>query len=98
MTLTEANHVIFINEWWNPSTNAQSRDRVVRIGQERIVHVHRFRCRETVEEVLDEILSRKNETFTNIVDALAHGKDLTTSQSKDVLREAIERLPIPVQH
>lgn len=98
LTLTEANHVIFINEWWNPSTNAQSRDRVVRIGQERIVHVHRFRCRETIEEVLDRILSRKNETFSNIVDALAQGKDLTTSQSKDVLREAMERFPVPAQH
>ena len=94
LTLTEANHVIFINEWWNPSANAQSRDRVVRMGQERVVHVHRFRCRETIEEVLDEILNRKNETFANIVDALASGKDLTTSQSKELLREAVERLTI----
>ena len=95
LTLTEANHVIFINEWWNPSANAQSRDRVVRIGQERVVHVHRFRCRETIEEVLDEILSRKNETFANIVDALARGNDLSPSQSKELLKEAVERLTIP---
>jgi SNF2 family DNA or RNA helicase len=33
LTLTEANHVIFLNEWWNPSANAQARDRVLRIGQ-----------------------------------------------------------------
>ena len=34
LTLTEANHAVFINEWWGPSTNAQARDRVVRLGQE----------------------------------------------------------------
>ena len=56
MTLTEANHVVFINEWWNPSANAQARDRVVRLGQERVIHVHRFRCKGTIEEVLDQIL------------------------------------------
>ena len=95
LTLTEANHVIFINEWWNPSANAQARDRVVRLGQERVVHVHRFRCRETIEEVLDEILSRKNETFANVVDALARGEDLTPSQSKEVFKEVVERLTIP---
>ena len=50
LTLTEANHVIFINEWWNPSANAQARDRVVRLGQERVVQVHRFRCQGTIEE------------------------------------------------
>ena len=97
LTLTEANHVIFINEWWNPSANAQARDRVVRLGQERVVHVHRFRCRETLEEVLDEILNRKNETFANVVDALARGEALTPSQSKEVFKEkeVVERLTIP---
>ena len=70
LTLTEANHVIFINEWWNPSANDQARDRVVRLGQERIVHVHRFRCRGTIEESLEQILKRKSETFADVVDAL----------------------------
>ena len=91
LTLTEANHVMFINEWWNPSTNAQSRDRVVRIGQRRVVHVHRFRCRQTIEEVLDDILSRKTETFASIVDALASGNDLTPSESKKLFAEAVRR-------
>ena len=73
LTLTEANHAVFINEWWGPSANAQARDRVVRLGQERVVHVHRFRCKGTIEEVLDQILARKSEAFANIVDALASG-------------------------
>ena len=89
LTLTEANHVIFINEWWNPSANAQARDRVVRLGQERIVHVHRFRCRGTIEESLEKILNRKSEAFANIVDALVVGAEPADSESKELLGEEI---------
>ena len=89
LTLTEANHVIFLNEWWNPSANAQARDRVVRLGQERIVHVHRFRCRETIEEALEEILNRKSVAFADIVDALASEAQLADSESKEMLGEEI---------
>ena len=81
LTLTEANHVIFINEWWNPSANDQARDRVVRIGQERIVHVHRFRCKGTIEESLERILRRKSETFANVVDALVTKSQHVDSES-----------------
>ena len=89
LTLTEANHVVFINEWWNPSANAQARDRVVRLGQQRVVHVHRFRCQGTIEEVLDDILTRKTEAFTNIVDALASGAELSDKDSDELLSEVI---------
>ena len=90
ITLTEANHVIFVNEWWNPSSNAQARDRVVRMGQERVVHVHRFRCRGTIEEKLDDILRRKTDTFVNFVDALASGGLLNTRDSKELAGEMLE--------
>ena len=89
LTLTEANHVVFINEWWNPSANAQARDRVVRLGQERVVHVHRFRCKGTIEEVLDQILARKSEAFANIVDALASGAHLSEMESTELLNEVL---------
>lgn len=84
LTLTEANHVIFLNEWWNPSTNAQARDRVVRLGQKRIVHVHRFRCSDTVEESLDLIIDRKTEAFTKIVDALSVGALWNEFEAKEL--------------
>ncbi len=99
LTLTEANHVVFINEWWNPSANAQARDRVVRLGQQRIVHVHRFRCQETIEEVLDQILTRKSEDFANIVDALASGTQLSETDSAILLSEVIKEVtPVSSQH
>ena len=92
LTLTEANHVLFINEWWNPSANDQARDRVVRFGQERAVHVHRFRCQGTIEEVLDQILARKSEAFANIVDALARGAWLSEIESTELIGEVVKEL------
>ncbi len=71
LTLTEANHVLFINQWWNPSSNAQARDRVVRIGQLRLVRVKYFTCRSTVEERLEHLLKEKSLTFDQLVEALS---------------------------
>ena len=70
LTLTEANHVIFINRWWNPSANAQARDRVVRIGQTKTVCVRSFSCRGTVESRLGQILDEKQRTFDELVEAV----------------------------
>lgn len=74
LTLTEASVVIFINRWWNPSANAQARDRVVRIGQTKAVTVFSFTCRGTVEERIPRILEDKQGTFDNVVENLASEK------------------------
>ena len=70
LTLVEANHVFLVDQWWNPSANDQARDRVVRIGQKRTVHVYRFCCRGTIEERLQEILESKRELFEDAVGRL----------------------------
>ncbi len=82
LTLVEANHVFLIDQWWNPSANDQARDRVVRIGQKRTVHVHRFCCRGTLEERLQEILESKRELFEDAVGRLDPNAAL-----KSILRE-----------
>ena len=70
LTLTAANHVIFLNEWWNPALNSQARDRVNRIGQSRDVYVHRIRTIGTVEDRLEHILKKKSVLFKKIVTRL----------------------------
>ena len=70
LNLTEANNVVFLNRWWNPSANIQARDRVVRIGQTRVVNVFAFKCRNTVEESLEKILSQKKITFEEVMSAM----------------------------
>lgn len=74
LTLTEANHVLFVNQWWNPSANDQARDRVVRIGQDKPVRVLRFVCVNTIEEALEAILKRKAVVIHELVDLLAQLK------------------------
>jgi SNF2 family DNA or RNA helicase len=83
LTLTEANHVLFINQWWNPSTNAQARDRVVRIGQHRAVSVYSFVTRSTVEELVERILRDKADLISNLVDS-AFDTMLVAEIGKDV--------------
>ena len=70
LTLTEANNVIFLNRWWNPSTNSQAIDRVVRIGQHKPVTVYYLTCIDTVEDRLEPLLMRKKLTFAELIDVL----------------------------
>jgi len=74
LTLVEANHVVLLNQWWNPSANDQARDRVVRIGQSRNVRVYRFCCVDTVEEVVEQVLKDKRQLMTDIVDRLGEAE------------------------
>jgi SNF2 family DNA or RNA helicase len=71
LTLTRANHVVFLNEWWNPSLNQQARDRVLRIGQHRVVNEYRLLVRDSVEERIRDIIEHKECAIVDIVDALA---------------------------
>ena len=76
LTLTEANQVIFINRWWNPSTNSQAVDRVMRIGQRKPVTVHYLTCTDTIEDRLQPMLDSKKMTFDQLIDALKQQADL----------------------
>ena len=90
LTLTAANHVIFLNEWWNPAVNAQARDRVNRIGQTKSVYVYRLRSQGTVESRLDELLQSKSTLFDDIVNRLMRSdsgaKDAVPSSLIDVVQ------------
>ena len=70
LTLVEANHVFFINRWWNPSSNAQARDRVNRIGQKRCVFIHEYLCIGTVEESIQRLLKAKGDIYDNVIGRL----------------------------
>tara|TARA_Y100000389_G_C17466658_1_gene526284 strand:+ start:462 stop:2090 length:1629 start_codon:yes stop_codon:yes gene_type:complete len=78
LTLTEANHVIFINKWWNPSSNHQARDRVVRIGQNKVVQVYSLFCVKTIEERVVKILENKEEVYKKVVDGMVDENFITS--------------------
>jgi len=90
LTLVEANHVFFVDQWWNPSANDQARDRVVRIGQKRPVRVYRYCCVGTIEERLEEILAAKKELFRQAVDRLGPRGALATVVDELLVEALVE--------
>ena len=70
LNLVEANNVIFLNEWWNPSSNNQARDRVHRIGQTKEVMIFNLRTKNTIEESLDLILKEKNYITKEVIEGM----------------------------
>lgn len=67
LNLTEANHVVHFDRWWNPAVENQATDRVFRIGQKKSVMVHKFQTKGTIEERIDLMLAEKTELFDKVV-------------------------------
>ena len=67
LTLTAASHVVHFDRWWNPAVENQATDRAFRIGQKRNVLVHKFICRGTIEERIDEMIEAKQHMATQLL-------------------------------
>jgi non-specific serine/threonine protein kinase len=67
LNLTAASHVIHFDRWWNPAVESQATDRAYRIGQRRNVLVHKFVCRGTVEERIDEMITAKEDLSEEVL-------------------------------
>ncbi|MFZ0133829.1 MAG: DEAD/DEAH box helicase, partial [Desulfobacterales bacterium] len=67
LNLTAAAHVIHFDRWWNPAVENQATDRAFRIGQKKNVLVHKFVCRGTVEERIDELIGGKQKLSDEIL-------------------------------
>ncbi len=61
LNLTEANHVIHYDLWFNPAVENQATDRAFRIGQKRNVSVYRFITKDSFEEKIDKMIKAKSE-------------------------------------
>lgn len=66
LNLTQASHVVHFDRWWNPAVEDQATDRAFRIGQRRNVLVHKFVCRGTIEEKIDEMIQSKKSISTSL--------------------------------
>ncbi len=67
LNLTNANHVVHFDRWWNPAVENQATDRAFRIGQKRDVLVHKFVTRGTIEERIDDMIEEKKELAEHVV-------------------------------
>lgn len=96
LNITAANHVIHYNPEWNPAMEDQASARAYRRGQTLPVTVHRLLLADTVEDVVDERLSRKralsdtavigvegkDEDYGDIIAALSRSPSQKAGQAK----------------
>jgi SNF2 family DNA or RNA helicase len=80
LNLTAASHVIHFDRWWNPAVENQATDRAFRIGQTKNVLVHKFICRGTVEDKIDQMIESKKQLAG---DLLGGGADILLTEMKN---------------
>ena len=85
LNLTAASHVIHFDRWWNPAVENQATDRAFRIGQKKNVLVHKFVCRGTVEEKIDELIESKKQLAGDLLGAGAE-VPLTEMANEELLK------------
>ena len=86
LNLTAASHVLHFDRWWNPAVEDQATDRAYRIGQHRNVIVNKLVSTGTVEERIDEMITRKRVLAEKVVGAGESWiTELTTDELRDVL-------------
>jgi non-specific serine/threonine protein kinase len=85
LNLTAASHVVHFDRWWNPAVENQATDRAFRIGQCKNVLVHKFVCRGTVEEKIDQMIESKRQLSKDLIEGGAELL-LTELQDEDLLK------------
>ena len=86
LNLTEADYCFLLDPWWNPATEAQAIDRTHRIGQTRNVMVYRLIARDTIEDKVMALNTRKAELFASVIDdGNAFGSTLTADDIRGLL-------------
>ena len=84
LNLTAASHVVHFDRWWNPAVENQATDRAFRIGQSRNVLVHKFVCRGTVEDKIDQLIESKQALVKGVLEGGAE-LQLTELSDKELL-------------
>jgi len=68
LNLTSADTVIIYDPWWNPAVESQAAGRSHRIGQRRAVSTIRLVVKDSIEEKILALQSRKQELFNTVMD------------------------------
>jgi len=84
LNLTAASHVVHFDRWWNPAVENQATDRAFRIGQHRNVLVHKFVCRGTIEDKIDQLIESKQRLVKDVLEGSAE-LNLTEMSDKQLL-------------
>lgn len=67
LNLTKADYVYIVDPWWNPAVEAQAIDRTHRIGQEQHVFAYKMIVKDTIEEKIVELQSKKRKLAQDLI-------------------------------
>jgi len=85
LNLTGADYVIHYDPWWNPAVEDQATDRAYRIGQTKKVFVYRLITKNTVEEKIQKLKTRKRNLVDSVISIDRNiVKSLTMEDIKDI--------------
>jgi superfamily II DNA or RNA helicase len=87
LNLTGADTVIHFDPWWNPAVEDQATDRAHRIGQNRVVTSYKLITRDTVEEKILHLQSRKRSLIQGTLGEEQFAGALTWEEIQDLLSE-----------
>ncbi len=91
LNLTAATHVFHFDRWWNPAVENQATDRAFRIGQKKNVLVHKFVCRGTIEDRIDQLIESKRQL---VKDVLEGGAEVLLTEMSD--RELLDLVRLDI--
>ena len=87
LNLTAATNVVHYDRWWNPAVEDQATDRAYRIGQNKVVTVHRIITEGTVEDRVADLLNAKRKLAASVTGA---GESWIGDLSNDDLAALVE--------
>ena len=61
--------MIHFDPWWNPAVEEQATDRAYRIGQKKKVQVIKLIMKDSIEEKIDALQTRKKLLSENVIEA-----------------------------
>ena len=67
LNLTKADYVFILDPWWNPAIEAQAVDRAHRIGQSKTVFTYKFIGKDTVEEKILALQTKKRNLAGSLI-------------------------------
>src|SRR5262249_47773669 len=80
LNLQFANYVFLYDRWCNPAVEDQAVNRANRIGQKEPVFVSRFITPQTIEERVAQILARKRNLFSALIEGLEPAESVLTPE------------------
>lgn len=74
-----ADGVVIYDPWWNPAAEEQAADRAHRLGQTKLITVHKLICENTIEEKILSLQERKSNLSLSILEKAITGDSLKIS-------------------